>query len=63
MVETCGSKSTDKLDVLMTGIGAWPAVSFTRLKTVNITWDTLEHPDDRTGTIFVPNLHVEFFDK
>ena len=63
MLASSGSKSTDKLDVLMEGMAKWPAEAFSRIKSANITWEMLEHPDQANGSIFAPNLKVEFYEK
>ena len=56
MINPSGSKSTDKLEVLMDGLAKWPAEAFSRIQSATISW---EEVNDST----VPNFNVNFYEK
>ena len=51
------SRSTDKLLVMMAGLETMPAESFSRIKSVSITWEAV------TDEIVAPNLTIEYYEK
>ena len=51
-----GSKSTDKLDILMDGLGKWPAEAFTRIEAASITWE-------QVIDVVVPVFNISFYEK
>lgn len=55
MQNSGSSKSTDKLALLMAGLQNIPLEKLNKVKTINLTWDTME------GTL-LPNWNMEFYE-
>lgn len=57
-----GSKSTDKLEVLMDGIQNIPADKMRQVKEMNITWTSVGAGSYGNDYVACPTLSLTFFD-